>query len=298
MKNIARSPATLAWVSVMFTVLACQLGGGGQAPDTQAETPVDSGSQPLAKSTPTPGGVPIQPTLAPTAPPAPTQELPPGSTPSGGGGSAASAQVLTSTTFVSADGVFHVIGVIVNDGAFPIWQIAVQYDVLDQQGVVMDTVTGYPGYQLLLPGELTPFEASFADPFPREVGDVQISLQGEAKSFEEVEQNSYLNSLTHACEVVQVEGRAPSSGDYEVIGEVRNTADLSVINFGVKLMVFDAGDNLLGAFVNIVPDKYVIGEGILLVPGETTTFTGWFGTLADGGEPARIEVGCEGEKTP
>jgi hypothetical protein len=32
--------------------------------------------------------------------------------------------------------------VIVNDGAFPIWQIAVQYDVLDQQGVVMDTVTG------------------------------------------------------------------------------------------------------------------------------------------------------------
>jgi hypothetical protein len=206
--------------------------------------------------------------------------------------------VLTSTNFVSADGVFHVIGVIVNDGAFPIWQIAVQYDVLDQQGVVMDTVTGYPGYQLLLPGELTPFEASFADPFPREVGDVQISLQGEAKSFEEVEQNSYLNSLTHACEVVQVEGRAPSSGDYEVIGEVRNTADLSVINFGVKLMVFDAGDNLLGAFVNIVPDKYVIGEGILLVPGETTTFTGWFGTLADGGEPARIEVGCEGEKTP
>jgi hypothetical protein len=205
--------------------------------------------------------------------------------------------VLTSTNFVSADGVFHVIGVIVNDGAFPIWQIAVQYDILDQQGVVMDTVTGYPGYQLLLPGELTPFEASFADPFPREVGDVQISLQGEAKSFEEVEQNSYLNSLTHACEVVQVEGRPPSFGDYEVVGEVRNTANLSVINFGVKLMVFDAADNLLG-FVDIVPDKYVVGEGILLAPGETTTFKGWFGTLAEGGEPARIAVGCEGEKTP
>jgi hypothetical protein len=205
--------------------------------------------------------------------------------------------VLTSTNFVSADGVFHVIGVIVNDGAFPIWQIAVQYDILDQQGVVMDTVTGYPGYQLLLPGELTPFEASFADPFPREVGDVQISLQGEAKSFEEVEQNSYLSSLTHACEVVQVEGRPPSFGDYEVVGEVRNTANLSVINFGVKLMVFDAADNLLG-FVDIVPDKYVVGEGILLAPGETTTFTGWFDTLAEGGEPARIAVGCEGEKTP
>ena len=297
MRNIAKSPAALAWVGVMFTVVACQLGGGGQAPDAQAETPIDSGSQPLAKSTPTPGGVPIQPTLEPTAPPAPTQEPPPGSTPPSGGGSTASAQVLTSTNFVSADGVFHVIGVIVNDGAFPIWQIAVQYDVLDQQGVVMDTVTGYPGYQLLLPGELTPFEASFADPFPREVGDVQISLQGEAKSFEEVEQNSYLNSLTHACEVVQVEGRPPSFGDYEVVGEVRNTANLSVINFGVKLMVFDAADNLLG-FVDIVPDKYVVGEGILLAPGETTTFTGWFDTLAEGGEPARIAVGCEGEKTP
>jgi hypothetical protein len=206
--------------------------------------------------------------------------------------------VLTSTNFVTSDRVFHVIGVIVNDGAFPIWQIAVQYDVLDQQGVVMDTVTGYPGYQLLLPGELTPFEAEFIDPFPREVGDVQISLQGEAMSFEEVEQNGYLNSLTHACEVVQVEGRPPSFGDYEVVGEVRNTADLSVIHFGVKLMVFDASDNLLGVFVNIVPDKYVIGQGILLAPGETTTFTGWFSALAEGGEPARIEVGCEGEKTP
>ena len=297
MKNFVKSPTMLAWVSVTCTILACQLGGGGQAQDSEAETPVDSGSQPLAKSTPTTGGVPIQPTLEPTAPPAPTQ-APPGSTPPSGGGSTASAQVLTSTEFVTSDGVFHVIGVIVNDGAFPIWQIAVQYDVLDQQGVVMDTVTGYPGYQILFPGEITPFEAEFVDPFPREVGDVQVSLQGEAMSLEEVEQNGYLNSLTHACEVVQVEGRPPSFGDYEVAGEVRNTADLSVINFGVSLMVFDAADNLLGVYVHIVPDKYVMGQGILLTPGETTTFTGWFSSLAEGGEPARIEVGCEGEKTP
>jgi hypothetical protein len=298
MRDIAKSPAALAWVGVMFTVVACQLGGGGQAPDAQAETPIDSGSQPLTKSTPTTGGVPIEPTVEPTASPVPTQGPAPASTPSSGGGDAPSALVTTITSYVSADGVFHVDGVIVNDGAYPFWGLEVKYDVLDQQGVVMDTVTGHAGYALLFPGEVTPFSTDFVDPFPREVGDVQVRLEGETMSTAEIEQNSYVNSYTHACEVISVEGRPATVGDYDVVGEVRNTSGQSVTNFDIDLIVYDTADNLLGVLTFIIPDQYVIGSGgLVIAPGETTTFKGWFSNLAEGGEPARIVVGCEGVKT-
>jgi len=296
MRNITKSPAVLAWVSVTCTILACQLGGGGQAEEVQPE-PLAGESQPIAKSTPTTGGVPIQPTLEPAASPVPTQEPAPASTPATGGGDSPSAQVMSMTSYVSADGVFHVDGVIVNDGAYPFWQLEVKYDVLDQQGVVMDTVTGHAGYAMLLPGEITPFSTDFVDPFPREVGDVQIRLEGEAQSFAEIAENSYMNSYTHACEVISVEGRPATVGDYDVVGEVRNTSGQSVTDFDIDLIVYDTADNLLGVLTFIIPDKYVIGEGLLLAPGESTTFKGWFSNLAEGGEPARIVVGCEGVKT-
>lgn len=296
MRNITKSPAVLAWVSVTCTILACQLGGGGQAEEVQPE-PLAGESQPIAKSTPTTGGVPIQPTLEPAASPFPTQEPAPASTPATGGGDSPSAQVMSMTSYVSADGVFHVDGVIVNDGAYPFWQLEVKYDVLDQQGVVMDTVTGHAGYAMLLPGEITPFSTDFVDPFPREVGDVQVRLEGEAMSAAEIEQNSYLSSYTHACEVISVEGRPATVGDYDVVGEVRNTSGQSVTDFDIDLIVYDTADNLLGVLTFIIPDKYVIGEGLLLAPGESTTFKGWFSNLAEGGEPARIVVGCEGVKT-
>src|SRR3990170_2577282 len=141
------------------------------------------------------------------------------------------------------------------------------------------------------------FDANFVDPFLREVGDVQVRLEGDAMSLAELNQNGFLSSFTHEFEVVRVEGRPPDIGDYEVVGEVKNNSGQSVTHVLITVMLFDSADNLLGAVTHITPDKYVIGEGILLAPGETTTFKGWFGSLAEGGDVARIEVGFEGEKT-
>lgn len=297
MVKLVRTPAMLACIGTACALLACQLGGSPPAEELPAEPPTAE-SQPIVKNTPTVGGVPVEttvPTEKPTEPP--TATTAPTQAPPSGGGTSAAAEVMTMTSYASADRVFHVIGVIVNNGELPFWQIQVKFDVLDQAGVVMDTVTGYAGYALLFPGEITPFEASFADPFPRAVAEVQVSLEGEPMSYAHIEQNSYLNSHTHACELLHVEGRSPEFGDYEVVGEVRNSADQSITDVGISVMVFDAADNLLAAELRINPDKYVIGEGLVLAPGETSTFDVWIGTLATGGEPARIEVGCEGVKT-
>jgi hypothetical protein len=71
-------------------------------------------------------------------------------------------------SFVSADGDFHVNGVIVNDGAYPFWQLQVKYDILDQQGVVLGVFTSILtdkyviGEGLVLArGETTTFQAGF-----------------------------------------------------------------------------------------------------------------------------------------
>ena len=302
MKIIVKNPVTVAWIAVASTMLACQLGGAGETQDLQESSPATAAveSVPLMKPSPTPGEVPtetVMPTSVPTEAPAPDQGSTPASTPPGGGGNTASAEVITMAQFVSSDGVFHVIGTIVNNGDLPISSMEVSYDVLDQSGVVMDTIKGYPGYYLLFPGEITAFDANFVDPFPREVGDVQVRLEGDAMSLAELNQNGFLSSFTHEFEVVRVEGRPPDIGDYEVVGEVKNNSGQSVTHVLITVMLFDSADNLLGAVTHITPDKYVIGEGILLAPGETTTFKGWFGSLAEGGDVARIEVGFEGEKT-
>jgi hypothetical protein len=302
MRIIVKNTATVAWIGVAFTMLACQLGGADGTQDLQEAPSATAAVEnvPLMKPSPTPGEVPtetVMPTSGPTAAPAPDQGSTPASTPPGGGGNTASAEVITTAQFVSADGVFHVIGTIVNNGDLPVAAIEVSYDVMDRDGIVMDTITGYPGYYMLFPGEITPFEAEFVDPFPREVGDVGVRLEGDAMSFAELNQNSYLNSFTHEFEVVRIEGRLPDVGDYEIVGEVKNASGQSVTDADVTVMLFDAADNLLGVETSIIPDKYVIGQGILLASGETSTFDAWFGTLAEGGDVARIEVGFEAVKT-
>lgn len=296
MKIIVKNPATVAWIAMAGTMLACQLGGAADTQDLHEATLASPAgeSAPLMKSTPTET---MMPASVPTEAPPPDQGSTPASTPPGGGGNTASAEVLTMTHFASADNVFHVIGTIVNNGDLPISAMQVTYDVIDRAGVVMDTITGYSGSYMLFPGEITPFEAEFVDPFPREVGDVQIRLEGDAVSLAELNENSYLKSFTHEFESVKVEGRTPAVGDYEVVGEVKNTSDKSVTDVDITIMLFDAADNLLGVQLSVIPDKYVIGQGILLAPGETTTFDAWFGTLAEGGDVARIEVGFEAVKT-
>jgi hypothetical protein len=207
---------------------------------TSTPTPTDT-----ATTTPTPSDTPT-PTASPTNTPTPTptfQSLP-------------EVYVLSNHSYyLDERAEMHVVGEVINTSVYHLQRVKVSVNLFDIDDQLVDTNSNFTYVQNLPAGDKTCFEIVIPSPAPG-----WTSYAFEAPSFR-IDGHPYpLLTLLNVSSAY-----LPGSGNYEILGEVRNDHGSLVESVRPVGTVYDVGDTVRGCAQTLV-------NSINLDPGQTSAF--------------------------
>ena len=178
-------------------------------------------------------------TPAPTMTPEPTDAPAPEPTkepPSTGG---RSVEVLQSLSYIDEDsGWAHIIGIVVNNSDKPLGFVKIVANLVDADGKSVDTDSTYALTELMLPGDVVPFDLLLPD--PPEFKDYELVTEFD------VARDTDLRLTCRDFEVKETSGVTGFLG-YSIIGLVKSNCDGLVDFIAVAGSVYNAEGQLIGA---------------------------------------------------
>lgn len=168
----------------------------------------------------------------PTETPEPTPILPATEQPE-----RAQTEVIASSAveYENYEGTYRVFGLVGNTGSVDISFINVTVDLVDSQGTVLGSDSGYAHLYPLMPGQATTFEVVFPEK-PAGAADYVISVDFLVSSLEPYD----------GIEIVSSAGSVYEWGGYEIAGEVENVGDGVANRTKLCVAFFDKDGDLIG----------------------------------------------------
>jgi hypothetical protein len=186
-------------------------------------------------------------------------------------------EILQSSTYTGGLEIPHIIGVVRNNTDRPFKFVEIVASTFDEDGVFVDSRTTFAMVELLLPGEVVPFELLFFD--APAFASYELAVE-----FTEADPDD-LNETCREFEISDAAGSADSFG-YEITGQVTSGCADTVEFVEIIAAVYDAEGRLIGA-------DFIFSELDELAPGATSPFALLL-TGVKASEVARFELVVEG----
>jgi hypothetical protein len=186
-------------------------------------------------------------------------------------------EILQSSTYAGGLDIPHIIGVLRNNTNRPFKFVEIVASTFDEDGKFVDSGTTFAMVEVLLPGEVVPFEMSFFD-------SPAFASYELAVEFDEVDPED----LKETCREFEISNTASSAdfAGYEITGQVTSRCAETVNFVEIIAAVYDATGRLIGV-------DLAFSEMDELAPGATSPFTlPMVGVQA--GEVATFELVVEG----
>lgn len=182
-------------------------------------------------------------------------------------------------TWTDAGDTFHITGQVANRAPYALEAVVVTAQLLDGAGNVLEESSAAVPVDVLLDGELAPFDVQFGQGWPRVA--VRYALTAEADPA-----GAILTTL-YGPESFDWEDRAEydEAGQLHIRGTVWNAGTLTTRDVQAVVTVFDGADRVAGVIAAPV------GSGPL-APGESVRFDVPLATL--GGDPIRYQLVVQG----
>jgi hypothetical protein len=248
---------TYIYLFVLFlilSILAC-----GNAKEIISTQPAESESEPI----------PEQPEETESVQP-PSQPEPPKSQ------KMISAEVENVNWYISSIDSLWFIGLVKNTGNVDLEFVEINVLLRDGEGTLVASDFTYSELDTIPVGEYSPFTVLFLEE-PESWEKYEVVVEGEEAGF--------LTPYTE-FEIISANGKQGSFGDYEIVGEIRNTGSQDAEFVEISAALYDINGKLIGVdFTYTDFDK--------VVAGGSSPFTIMFLSTADG-DPDHFELFIEG----